>query len=267
MSTEKKFYLLGLLAADGVVSKRRITYTVKNDDFASHVGRILGKEPCKYKVKNGYTNVVSITLPNVCEEILSVYPSIEAPKGNKLTFPNLDLENMRHFVRGYYDGDGTVAKNLRMISITCGEDFGIGLIEYLESNGIKSYLTWNGTNGKRVVINHRSNYKKLFDLLYTNCEFYFSPKKEELYRAFIGYKSQRTDIHYIWVRDDGTEFETQADIAKSLGVSRELVGQNTRPLLKMLKRGYDIPAVLRLHERTYQMKYVPIKYWKALKSS
>ena len=219
------------------------------------------------KAKDGYTNVVYITVPDVCAEILRVYPSIETPKGNKLDFPNLDVKNLRHFMRGYYDGDGTVAKNCGMVSITCSEAFGNGLVEYLKSEGIRSYLSGNGTNGKRVIINHRSNFKKLFDLLYDNCEFYFPPKKEGLREVCKNYKLQRTDIHYIWVRDDGTEFKTQADIAKSLGVSRELIGQNTRPLLEMLKWGYDLPALFILYDRTYQMQYVSAKYKKALKTS
>ena len=133
INTEEKAYWLGFLCADGYnhESKTCVAVRVAEEDI-NHLQKL--KEALNYtgpiytysrvtRVSNLHRNYVEL---NICSPILSEALSSHGCIQNKtyqLEFPNIDTSLYRHFIRGYFDGDGC-------ISITQRKDRPIGSMQY-----------------------------------------------------------------------------------------------------------------------------------------
>ena len=112
IDSEEKAYWLGMLMADG---------NVTNFDRKSYVTRITLKEEDIYHVekfckaidldKNIYINKYkqgSITIHSKQMYMDLLKQGVLPQKTGKEKFPNLNDELTRHFIRGFFDGDGTI---------------------------------------------------------------------------------------------------------------------------------------------------------------
>lgn len=133
IDTEEKAYWLGFLCADGYnhESKTCIAVRVAEED-TNHLQKL--KESLNYtgpihtysnitRVSNLHRNYVEL---NICSPILSEALSYHGCIQNKtyqLEFPNIQSSLQKHFIRGYFDGDGC-------ISILQRKDRPIGSMQY-----------------------------------------------------------------------------------------------------------------------------------------
>lgn len=116
IDTEEKAYWLGFIAADGSIGETcglEISLSYKDIDhlykFANNIGAeidIISTRMVKeYKVCRIFINNKKII------NDLSKYGIIRN-KGYKLDFPNfLNDEMLKHYLRGYFDGDGSISTN------------------------------------------------------------------------------------------------------------------------------------------------------------
>ena len=185
IDTEEKAYWLGFICADGYVAKNRVGIGLSAIDY-NHL--------CKFKdLINSDTDIRKFTRDNkeYCDfrftsqqmvKSLSKYSIVD----NK-TF-KLDLsitlsfvpENLkRHFVRGYFDGDGTICQN----SKTLQPAFNIILTEK-NINPIMKEISLNTKpiKDKRkkdswtIQSSNKDYIKNLYDYFYTNCNIYLDRK-------------------------------------------------------------------------------------------
>lgn len=195
IDTEEKAYWLGFIAADGSIvnNNRALEISLKQSDrnhlvkFANAIGeteRMIKDR--NQKCSNGkYYATSRIT---VCSPILINHLSrygIVQNKGLNLNFPTfLNDDLLRHYLRGYFDGDGSISTNgkyrngspkyaLNLIATKSFlEDF-MTHLETLEITKIKlqtknKMSVWNkvGINQIRIILSY----------LYDNCTTYLDRK-------------------------------------------------------------------------------------------
>lgn len=153
IDTQKKAYILGLYMADGC------NFTPQNDLILS-----INKEDRALveKVKKEFSSDAPIhidrnrlaTLHLSSKHLSKIMEShgVVRAKSNILEFPELKPELMRHFIRGYFDGDGCLYINNKKlcystISFTSSSAFCLKLKEYLAKEyGFNSCITHRHKN-------------------------------------------------------------------------------------------------------------------------
>jgi len=186
INSEEKAYWLGVLFADGSVGsgvQKTISFTVAADDvewverFKKAIGSDVKITFRKNKWKGAAEFVVTSEKMWIDLNKLGVIPR----KSLVCKLPVIEPSLMKHMVRGLIDGDGSIAKAQRQISLVTGsekvkEQFG----EYVNSLGLE-YKVAKGTCWKIMV--NAENAVVLGDELYGGATVM-------LRRKFVQYKSK-----------------------------------------------------------------------------
>ena len=107
----EKYYLLGLIFADGNISNGGVvSISLRDADFLEEIGGIVGREVHTYIYRAENKPISSLTLggKNLATYLMryDLYPR----KSNTMKFPgNIPQEYMRDFIRGEFDGDGYIS--------------------------------------------------------------------------------------------------------------------------------------------------------------
>lgn len=114
-------YVLGFFFADGNVQVKQknsmcasISLSYKDEELLHKIKNALQSEhPVKIKIKKRYNNytskqqaVLSISKQDICKDLISL--GCVPRKTFVLKFPEMPSMFHSHFIRGYFDGDGTV---------------------------------------------------------------------------------------------------------------------------------------------------------------
>ena len=107
IDTEEKAYILGFLFADGSVGKNQISITLKADDIEvlNNIKNNIYLCDRPIKTYRGYKRLV-ISSKKMVNDLISL--GCVPRKTFKLKFPKLKKSLVKHFIRGYFDGDGSV---------------------------------------------------------------------------------------------------------------------------------------------------------------
>lgn len=189
IDTEEKAYWLGFIYADGYVSKRDNSFELslcpKDIGHLKKFGRFLQYEEnvklrdyrCRFIIANKHFHQVLVK------------NGIVPQKTTILEFPSEEIvpkELIRHFIRGYFDGDGHIShtnarKNNRIlynVELISTEQF---LKQVLEICNIKSNLRLANKNGNKKVklfsLAMNSGYK-LLTYMYEDATIYLDRKYE-----------------------------------------------------------------------------------------
>lgn len=214
--TELEAYLLGLFYADGSVSHfsygayRLFSITLKAEDknFLQKICDIINKElGTNYTIKfQEKTNSYKLT---ICKKTFvqrlvfhGIIPNKTYSFDNSL-FINLYDELKPHFIRGYFDGDGSVYitkenkavlnivsynKNIiESIFIYYYTKFGVGFIkeEYSEKNNNYYY---------RFCLSGNKSVKAFGDFIYKNCTTVFMLRKRKIFESIAVHKTKNMYI-------------------------------------------------------------------------
>lgn len=126
IDTEFQAYLLGLYASDGNINEKRktfrihvqeqdanIIYTIKDiiapDSRTFTFQNRVCISPRNGKVYNGSNSFgVDINSSKICNDLVNLGIGYNKTYSeNKI--PNINKDLIRHFIRGYFDGDGTIS--------------------------------------------------------------------------------------------------------------------------------------------------------------
>jgi hypothetical protein len=105
--------------------------------------------------------------------------------------PNIDKKLIHHFIRGYFDGDGTVRfveKKRSSTGFACAsEKFREFIIDELYDNGI--IIKYYG--GIHLYIQNKVDNNKFYNYIYNNATIYLERKKEiyERFREYYKYNN------------------------------------------------------------------------------
>lgn len=201
INTPNKAYILGLIYADGnnYIRGKKHCFTLQlqeqDRDLLERVRRELEYEgelrfvPLNEKNKN-YMNqyLLTITDEHMCEQLKRI--GVVERKSLVLTFPTfLRPDLIRHFVRGYFDGDGCVSyeKNQdKEITCICGTyEFLSSLSTILHSMFVKNnmYHPKQSGDSNTWVLRTSSNLSsyKFLSWIYQDCDM----KMERKYKRYL----------------------------------------------------------------------------------
>jgi len=197
--TEESCYWAGFLAADGNVdSKGRIRLMLKYDD-------ILHLEKFKKYLQSTHTISSNTTTYNRCSfeftdknmcEILDLNFNIVPEKSLVMKFPSfIHSSTMRHFLRGYFDGDGSICESFSNRNSTTATlyttfcsgsfDFIKFIFEHLTTTiGTQGHLQDFGTGRKWQIKYNTNDSISLLNYLYKDCKVYLD-RKYSLYNQIV----------------------------------------------------------------------------------
>lgn len=198
IDTEEKAYWLGFIYADGCISSSPINESHKYKQYTFEIGlQISDKNHLeKLKIFFNFKGNVEET-DTMCRlrinddhlwNTLNNY-GCTPRKSLTLQFPNenifSDKSLIRHFIRGYWDGDGCLSfkrKNYPCISVIGTNMFINTLIKYLPIEGKTYQNTESNTITKKLMYNG-DNAFAITNYLYNNSNIYLN-RKYDIYKAF-----------------------------------------------------------------------------------
>jgi len=199
---EVSAYWLGFISADGYISSNKeFAIQLKEDDF-EHLKKfnkdLSGNIPVTFsKKKERYICGKVTPESKLCQiRIFSTQMvsdlanlGVYANKSKTIRFPRfLDDKMTWCFLRGYFDGDGSIyydlSSNQLRAKITSGsKDFRDGFCEFLKRFGIKTYVTEQGS-GLDCGVTGKECHKIFFSNLYDNSSVFLDRK----YKKYKKYK-------------------------------------------------------------------------------
>lgn len=207
IDNERKAYWLGMMYADGYVilnkngknryGQKYVCLSLEISD-KEHVCKFVNDINSNYDVKEykAETNFSKYTYARV--QITSsvmfdslVEKGVTERKSNVLTFPDYNIvpkHLMRHFIRGYVDGDGSLiidSGNRLTLSVQGTEQFLTGLMQHLKINRKLEYRYVEDARGCYIRFGKTSHLEKVIDYLYKGCNVCLERK----YNKYVEMKS------------------------------------------------------------------------------
>lgn len=209
-------YVLGLIYTDGNIDPgmlndpaRKTTLKIGRLTFAQREKELLEKflnligsdSKILYRRREEYTNTTAGELyyfhinSNIFYEQLTKL-GLTPNKSLSMTFPEIPDEYIRHFIRGCWDGDGSVYIEKRngnlKTSFVCGSlEFIKVLMEHLNKRGLSDVTLYENRRGKKGNISYYFRYGtkdsiKLFHYLYDEVpESQYLKRKYEVFKNYL----------------------------------------------------------------------------------
>lgn len=203
IDTELQAYLLGFYASDGNINMKRKTLRIhvseKDSEIINIFKNIIGPDSRVFRLSSHYTtgrehktilanNSIGIDINST----ILVSDLIKLGFGCNKTYQNLNLpklsnELLRHFIRGYFDGDGCITgwvtndkfKRFRYSFDICSKTKSIleDIQNYFNKHDININLNYIKRDSMyRLKTSSRKELFKIYNLLYKDSNFYLSRK-------------------------------------------------------------------------------------------
>lgn len=195
IDSEEKAYWLGFLYADGNVSKSHngIELTLKESDL-NHLEKFkefLNTDTKIYYKAKQKAYKINFKSPSIKKDLINL--GCVPAKSLILTFPTeqqVPKEYLKHFIRGYFDGDGSLsyakscANTYTAISIMGTKIFLNELIKILNISNYRIYTKGNELIGQ-LVLNRKAGVD-FINYIYENANIYLN-RKYKRYEIFKNY--------------------------------------------------------------------------------
>ena len=184
IDTEEKAYWLGFLYADGAISNDRrnsIELSLKLDDFG-HLEKFKHFLKCDLSVKkDSFRCRLTLTNGKLRQDLINL--GCTPRKSFTITFPTLDSNLERHFIRGFFDGDGCITRSIKngiwdSASISCAsKEFTKVLKDKLSLIvDMNTIVIYNTTPKLETMLFRTYNFTNLMHYLYDDCTIYLDRK-------------------------------------------------------------------------------------------
>jgi hypothetical protein len=178
-------YILGFFLADGVVSGegRTVSFAQKEIEILDEIRHEMKSNHPIGEYKNG-VYFLNINSKIIKDDLMNIH-GLTPNKSKTVKFPYVLEEYMHHFIRGYFDGDGSIYKKGNMINFVGGSySFILELRDILEDKGFDPIIT-SKDNHFRIYISCKKTIKQFGDWIYNDKKLYLKRKfdiynKEEL---------------------------------------------------------------------------------------
>ena len=114
IDSNDKAYLLGWIASDGTISKNGCGFNIvihsKDMETLKSLRDIICKETKIYPKKGKNTSLYGFTInsQSISKDLCTLLNIKPGKKSSTINFPNIDEKYYYEFIRGYFDGDGTI---------------------------------------------------------------------------------------------------------------------------------------------------------------
>lgn len=194
IDTQDKAYWLGFLFADGYIRERKsgnsleMKLSIKDkehlENFRSTINstHIIKESFTKVKYKSGFSESHMCHLAMYSTKLVNSIKSqgFHSRKTFTINFPTIDETLIHHFVRGYFDGDGSFSFNSKTFkshtSLVCASEvFRNQLMWILKNNDINIKYYSNIS----LHIQDKLNNLKFYDYIYKDSNIHLKRKKEK----------------------------------------------------------------------------------------
>ena len=209
--TPETAYLLGFIGADGCIHTFKdtrqdiLSICIQQEDIKIlNLFKKTLKTEKEIYIRNNRYATLQLSSNKLVSDIKALGINYKKTYGN--TIADLSEEFMPHFIRGYFDGDGSISKHAKIVdsvvSISGYEANLQKIINYLEKRNIFSQFTWDkryytpastGRFGALTLPNKTSIYSFL-KLIYRDCGDYYMDRKKERADKFIEYIENSNNI-------------------------------------------------------------------------
>ncbi|KAB7706185.1 endonuclease [Bacillus aerolatus] len=175
--SDEMAYILGFFIADGSVTDNvpSIGFSQKEKYILEDIKREMNSNhPI---IKNEKTDVYTLNLNSkiLKEDMINIH-GIHPRKSYDVIFPNVPNEYMYHFIRGYFDGDGYVNHERRVVSFVGSSiSFMNSLEQILKNKGFQPRIVEKNKHF-RLIISGRRSIRLFADLIYTDKNLYIKRK-------------------------------------------------------------------------------------------
>jgi len=188
IDNEEKVYWLGFICADGYLNIERgvlnISISIKDEKYLKRfLSDLKSNHPLRYFETKGYKYIrIDIRNKKLSEDLKRF---IKKRKTFSLEFPKIPKELESHFIRGYFDGDGSIYFNRKQNNCSFTITSNIKFLNELKKRLLKIGLNDNKffVRNKEtpeiatLIYSGRNNIKKFYDYLYNNSTIFFERKK------------------------------------------------------------------------------------------
>lgn len=200
-------YILGIIYSDGCISydkhtkRYRITIAMNDLDVMEKIHKLMtpNKKLYSYKHSRGTSTIYSIISTNKSDIEFLFKLGVTENKSLIIDYPNIPKNFDSHFIRGYFDGDGSIYKSTTntyynqikksydyyYVRFTTGsKGFALSLSNKLNMYGIQSNIykdTRMNSKSFYIAIYKKESIKKFFEFIYEDCEIFMMRK----YNKFI----------------------------------------------------------------------------------
>lgn len=190
ITTEFEAYLAGFLYADGYVDKRNaliINLAVRDEEFLQNLCNILNKELNKtYKLRY-IESQNSVRLGIYCKKFVQNLQNIgirnrKTYDNYSTIFDNIQNKILRlHFIRGFYDGDGSIHMNktgkAQIAMVSLNQKLLDSILSFIKTECmIHTNAQLTKTHVYSLQLQGNVVVKSLLDLLYMNSTIYLLRK-------------------------------------------------------------------------------------------
>ncbi len=214
IDTEEKAYWLGFLTADGWISKNEKTgagvvgIELQYGDI-KHLKKFNKSLGGNYMITDRWRPCTLSSNPNKLNHmcVIRIFSIIMYDtlvelgfannKSYDFTIPNIRHDLIRHYLRGYFDGDGCFClsnKSFGVSFITASERLNDDIINICKLNNIDihdySYIDDYGVIIHRPTITKNSDKIQLLDYMYKDCSIYLDRKYKKYLKAKQKYDPQ-----------------------------------------------------------------------------
>ena len=194
IDTQEKAYWLGFLYADGYIRERKsgnsleMKLSIKDKEHLERFRNSIGSNHQikeffnKTKYKSGFSEShmchLAMYSTNLVDSIKS--QGFHSRKTFTITFPNLNKELINHFIRGYFDGDGSFSFDTKTLrphtNLVCASEiFRNQLITILKEKDIEIKYYSNIS----LHIQDKIGNLKFYNYIYENSNIHLIRKKEK----------------------------------------------------------------------------------------
>jgi hypothetical protein len=200
IDSEDKAYILGFIFADGCVSDYSIAFNLSKRDEAilSKIRNCLGSNapiayPLNSKVGVFRNKIIKSGLGarlDICSRVMSLdLQKLGCVKRKSLVlkFPNIPSQVMRHFIRGYFDGDGFVCVdkfNCLRAGFTSTYEFCIGLKDALLRFGVLSGKIRTNHSVYTLAVGKKANLLRFAETMYDGATIFLDRKLNIFHNYF-----------------------------------------------------------------------------------
>lgn len=195
IDSEQKAYWLGFIMADGCVYKGsdkyslRLQINLKGSDV-HHLEKFQKAINSSYKIQEKIVKTSNVCLLKVnstkmCQDLMSL--NVTPRKSLVSLMPDIPSELMKHYIRGYFDGDGCldIAKGNLRARIAGGSEMLRSIQESLTEASIFSalYLPTGNKKISNLEITRKDDALKFAEWIYKDSKE-FLERKKDIYQTF-----------------------------------------------------------------------------------